>query len=436
VIILTNRVHPDGKGDAEPLRKKIIELISCVSGNISNEKIFNKRPVLKKLQLQEITNKTLLFVNVHTGIDVLRDNNFKDLSGLRIGLITNHTGKDSNGIRTIDLLANAPDVKLIAIFSPEHGLDGNSESRINSSIDSKTGLPVYSLYGDLLKPNDNMLDGIDALVFDIQDAGVRFYTYITTMAYAMEEAAKKGIIFYVLDRPNPINSITVQGPMLDKDLKSFTGYFPLPIRYGMTVGELAEMFNKENDIDAKLHVIKMKNYKRSYWFDDTGIKWIPPSPNLKTLNETILYSGVALLEGANISVGRGTETPFEIIGAPWIKEKKLVSFLVKRKIKGVKFKPVIFKPKKNIYKNKLCRGVKILLEDRNTLDPVLLGIELISAIYISHGDKFQIDKTLQIIGSRETVANLKNKVDPKLIVIKWKEDIENFKKIRAKYLFY
>ncbi len=436
VIILTNRVHPDGKGDAEPLRKKIIELISCVSGNISNEIIFNKRPVLKKLQLEEIINTTHSFKNIHTGIDVLRDNNFKDLSGLRIGLITNHTGKDSNGIRTIDLLANAPDVKLIAIFSPEHGLDGNSESLINSSIDSKTGLTVYSLYGDTLKPDSNMLNGIDALVFDIQDAGVRFYTYITTMAYAMEEAAKKGIIFYVLDRPNPINSITIQGPLLDKDLKSFTGYFPLPIRYGMTVGELAEMFNKENDIGVKLRVIKMKGYKRSYWFDDTRIKWIPASPNLKTLNETILYPGVALLEGANISVGRGTETPFEIIGTPWIKEKKLTSFLTKRKINGIKFKPVIFRPKKDIYKNKLCRGVKILLEDRNTLDPVLLGMELISAIYILHGDKFQIDKTLQIIGSRETVKNLKNKVDPKLIAMKWKDDIENFKKIRAKYLLY
>ncbi len=342
VIILTNRVHPDGKGDAEPLRKKIIEFISCISKNISTEQIFNKRPILKNLQLQKFINTDSSSGNVLTGIDVLRDNNFKDLSGLSIGLITNHTGKDSNGIRTIDLLANAPDVKLIAIFSPEHGLDGNSESRINSSIDIKTGLPVYSLYGNSLKPDDNMLSGIDALVFDIQDAGVRFYTYITTMAYAMEEAAKRGIIFYILDRPNPINATIIQGPIMDNDFKSFTGYFPLPIRHGMTVGELGEMFNKENNIGTKLHVIKMKGYKRSYWFDDTGLKWIPPSPNLKTLSQNILYPGVALLEGANISVGRGTDTPFEIIGAPWIKEKKLASFLMKRKIKGVKFKPAIF----------------------------------------------------------------------------------------------
>jgi len=436
VIILTNRVHPDGKGDAEPLRKKIIELISCNNRSITTEEILTGKPILKNLKFQEFINSTYSFQNLHTGIDVLRDNNFKDLSGLRVGLITNHTGIDSNGTRTIDLLFGAPDVKLKAIFSPEHGLSGVSESKVNSSVDSKTGLPVYSLYGDSLKPDGNMLDGIDALIFDIQDAGVRFYTYITTMAYAMEEASKRGIDFYVLDRPNPINANIIQGPLMDKDFKSFTGYFPLPVRHGMTVGELAEMFNKENNIGVKLHVIKMKNYKRSYWFDDTGIKWIPPSPNLKTLNETILYPGVALLEGANISVGRGTETPFEVIGAPWIKEKKLASFLMKRKIKGVKFKPVTFKPDKDIYKNKFCHGVKILLEDRNNLDPVLLGIEIISATYNLHGEQFQIDKTLQIIGSRETFKNLKNKVDPKLIALKWKDDIENFKKIRAKYLLY
>lgn len=204
----------------------------------------------------------------------------------------------------------------------------------------------------------------------------------------------------------------------------------------MTVGELAEMFNKENNIGARLNVIKMKGYNRSYWFDDLISNWIPPSPNLKTLNENIIYPGVALLEGSNISVGRGTNTPFEIIGAPWIKEKKLALFLSKRKIKGVKFKPIIFKPKKDIYKNKLCHGVKIILEDRNILDPVLLGIELINAIYSLHGNVFQIDKTLQIIGSRETFNNLKNKVDPKLIAMKWKDDIENFKKIRSKYLLY
>ncbi len=249
------------------------------------------------------------------------------LAGLRVGLITNHSGIDSMGRRTVDLLHQAPGVKLVSIFSPEHGFFGNAEGKVSSMKEPFTGLPIYSLYGDVSRPTQKMLIGLDALVFDIQDAGARFYTYITTMGYAMEACAKKGIPFYVLDRPNPINASLVQGPILDSNLRSFTGYFPLPIRHGMTVGELAKMFNGEKKIGAKLHVVKMRGYERTHWYDETGLLWVSPSPNLRTLTEAILYPGVAMVEGSNVSVGRGTTTPFELLGAPWINGEELASYL-------------------------------------------------------------------------------------------------------------
>jgi len=261
---------------------------------------------------------------------------FAPLAGMRVGLITNHTGRDAEGRRTIDLLRRAPGVTLKVIFGPEHGLTGAAAegARVASGRDPATQLPVYSLYGRTTRPADKMLEGLDALVFDIQDAGVRFYTYITTLGYAMEAAAQKGIPFYVLDRPNPINGFSVQGPVLDKDLTSFVGYFPMPVRHGMTVGELAEMFNRENKIGAKLHIIKMQDWVRTDWFDETGLPWVGPSPNLRTLTEATLYPGVAMVEGANVSVGRGTDTPFELLGARWIHSQKLATHLNERKIQA------------------------------------------------------------------------------------------------------
>ena len=228
-------------------------------------------------------------------------------------------------------------MKLKAIFSPEHGLSGKSDSKVPATRDPLTKLPVYSLYGDTLRPTPKMLKGLDALVFDIQDAGTRFYTYISTMGYAMEAASQKKIAFYVLDRPNPITASLVQGPVMDRDLKSFNGYFPLPIRHGMTVGELARMFNVENKIGAKLQILQMNGYKRTDWYDETGLSWVNPSPNLRSLTQAILYPGVALVEGSNVSVGRGTETPFEILGAPWIHVKEFSDYLNNRKIPGVEF---------------------------------------------------------------------------------------------------
>jgi uncharacterized protein YbbC (DUF1343 family) len=281
-----------------------------------------------------------------------------------------------------------------------------------------------------------MLAGLNALVFDIQDAGARFYTYITTMGYAMEACAKKGIPFYVLDRPNPINASLVQGPVLDSNLRSFTGYFPLPVRHGMTVGELAKMFNAEKKIGVKLNVVKMRGYERSQWYDETGLFWLSPSPNLQTLTEAILYPGVAMVEGANVSVGRGTKTPFELLGAPWINGEELASYLNNRNVQGVQFNPVDFKPSSSRFKNQWCHGVQIILLNRQMLDSPALGIEIISALHRLYPKHFQIDKTLGMIGSRKVLQAIKAGQDPATVAVDWQGSLEQFCMLRLKYLLY
>lgn len=375
-------------------------------------------------------------VKFATGIDRLEALDFAPLAGKRVAVITNHTGRDLQGHTTFDLLRLAANVQVVAIFSPEHGLSGKLDQKISSGIDPDTGLPVYSLYGEHKRPSEEMLKGVDALVFDIQDAGVRFYTYITTMAYAMEAAAKAGIDFYVLDRPNPINSRDVQGPVLDADLKSFVGYYALPIRHGMTVGELAGMFNAENRIGARLHVIPMQGYQRSHWFDDTGLSWINPSPNLRSMTQAILYPGVAMVESANVSVGRGTDSPFEIFGAPWVKADELATHLNARAIPGVRFMPLEFSPKAAPYKGKVCQGVRIELLDRDRLDSALLGLEIASALHHYSPEQFQLERTVGMVGSRDTINRIKSGEDPRTIAAGWQQALNEFNLLRAKYLLY
>jgi uncharacterized protein YbbC (DUF1343 family)/CubicO group peptidase (beta-lactamase class C family) len=438
VIILTNQVHPYGKGNAGPLREQIISFIAQEIGSVSEGQVLTSRPSLKGYYKRMKSSLAQKSVNgkLQTGIDVLVAENFAPLSGLRIGLITNHSGIDSSGRGTLELIHNAPGVKLAAIFSPEHGLTGKEDDIVYSSVEPTTGLPLYSLYSYNKRPTEKMLDGLDALVFDIQDVGVRFYTYITTMGYTMEAAAKKGIPFYVLDRPNPINGSIVQGPVMDRDFKSFTDYFPLPVRYGMTIGELAEMFNAENNIGAELHVIRMLNYKRTYWYDETGLQWVNPSPSLHSLAEAILYSGVGLVEGANVSVGRGTDAPFELLGAPWINGTELALYLNSRKIQGVRFMPVDFTPSHSPFKNLLCHGVRIILSDRNALNSPALGIEIASALYRLYPNDFQIDKILDLIGSHQVLNAIKNGRDPNSIALQWQAQLEQFRNLRSKYLLY
>ena len=431
VIILTNRVHPKGKGKVEPLRTKILSFVNEAIGPVSVKGVLASEPSPSQNERGENNNE-----KVQTGIDVLAGEKFKPLAGLRVGLVTNHSGIDSEGRRTVDLLHKARNVKLVVIFSPEHGFSGKAEGRVSLTREPLTGLPIYSLYGDVARPTQKMLVGLDALVFDVQDAGARFYTYITTMGYAMEACAKKGISFYVLDRPNPITASLVQGPILDRDLKSFTGYFPLPVRHGMTVGELATLFNAERKIGVKLHVVRMRGYERTHWYDETGLLWLSPSPNLRTLTEAILYPGVAMLESSNVSVGRGTTTPFELLGAPWINGEELGSYLNHRRIQGIRFMPVEFTPGSSPFKNQLCQGVQIALLDRQVLDSPALGIEMASALYSLYPKDFQLDKTLGLIGSRDVLQAIKDGQDPAAIADNWQKPLEQFSKLRSNYLLY
>ena len=434
VIILTNRVHPDGKGDVKALRNNIKKIISSSLEKMHLASGAVRSKLVTSCSKKEQSNPK---DKLKTGIDALEEKKFAPLSGMNVGLITNNSSRNFSGKRTVDLLFKANNLKLKAIFSPEHGFFVNDEGNQNKSFrEPATGLTVYNLYGKINRPTETMLKSLDVLVFDIQDTGARFYTYLTTLAYAMEAASKSGISFYVLDRPNPITASIVQGPTMDEDLISFVNYFPMPIRYGMTIGELANMFKDRKKINIDLHIIKMHGYKRTDWYNDTGLSWVNPSPNIRTLAEAVLYPGVAMVEGSNISVGRGTDTPFEIFGAPWIDAEKLSDYLNHRKIQGVRFAPINFIPSKNRFKDEICHGVRISLLDREAFDPTELGIEILSALYRLFPKSFQIDKTLDIIGARWILQAIKNGEDPDDIVQKWQDSLKEFLNLRSKYLLY
>jgi uncharacterized protein YbbC (DUF1343 family) len=369
-------------------------------------------------------------------VDVLRGDRFAPLWGKRVGVVTNHTGLDAAGRRTIDLLHRAPGVKLAAIFTPEHGLTGKVDAKVGNSRDTATGIPVYSLYGESLRPKPEHLKGLEALVFDVQDAGARFYTYMSTMGLSMAAAAKQGIEFYVLDRPNPITGQAVAGPVLDVDLKGFTAYFPLPVRHGMTMGELAQMFNAENSVGAKLTVVPMAGYRRDMWFDETGRPWVNPSPNLRSLNQTLLYAGVALSEASNVSVGRGTATPFELLGAPWIDADRLADYLRARRIPGVEFTAARFTPQGGPYAGQVCQGVRMRVDDRGRLDSVGMGVEILSALYRLYPEGFQIDRALTLLGSRAALQAIKDGRDPAAVAADWQPALDRFRETRAQYLLY
>jgi len=373
---------------------------------------------------------------VQTGLDVLESQKFAPLRGKHVGLITNHTGLDAQGRTTIEVLSHAPGVKLVALFSPEHGLLGRADEKITSTKDPSTGLPVFSLYGDNLRPNDEMLRGIDTLVFDVQDAGVRFYTYTSTMAYCMEEAAKRNIAFFILDRPNPLGGEIVEGPLLDPDKTSFVGYFPLPIRYGLTIGELAQFFNAENHINCDLHVIAMKNWHRNYFFESTGIRWIPPSPNLRTTKGAILYPGLEILQNASVSVGRGTETPFEEFGAPWLNGEEVAAALNNRHLAGLRFTNQPFIPVIGLYSGQRCGGVAVRITDRAAVRSVRMGLEIAVILLKLYPKQFDAGKILALTGNDETIRQLQAGSAPEHIVSGWSPDLSAFNETRRKYFLY
>jgi uncharacterized protein YbbC (DUF1343 family) len=427
LIVLSNRVYPDGEAREETLRDKVFSLAVQATGRPA--------PTLPADALSKARGG-MSAGRVMTGVDVLVDRKFALLAGKRVGLITNHTGLDAVGRRTIDLLARAPGVKLRALFSPEHGLSGQADWKVVSGRDASTNLPVFSLYGETRRPTPEMLKGLDALVFDLQDAGARFYTYMSTMAYAMEAAAQKGIEFVVLDRPNPITAARLEGPVMDADLKSFTGCFPLPIRHGMTLGELARMFNGENRMGARLKVVPMQGYRRSMWFDETGIAWVNPSPNLRSLDQAALYPGVALSEASNVSVGRGTDTPFELLGAPWINAEELAGYLRGRQIPGVDFEAAAFTPASSVFAGQSCNGIRIALKDRESLNAVGLGVEILCALQRLYPGVFRLDPALHMLGSRTVIRAIADGQAPETIAASWKQHLDEFQGRRGPYLLY
>src|SRR6478672_264322 len=383
VVFMSNRVHPDGHGDVTPLRARVATVAASAilsepagaATAIWTGRDFGPSGALPTPSPREL---------VMTGLDVLRSQGFAPLQGKRVGLITNHTGRARDGAAAIDLLHAAKDVKLVALFGPEHGIRGVLDANVPADTDARTGLPIHSLYGDSQRPTAAMLEGIDTLVIDLQDVGVRFYTYMTTMAYAMEEAAKRKVPVVVLDRPNPVNGYQIEGPLLDKTELSFIGYFPMPIRHGMTMGELARLFNGENKIGADLTVVPLKNWRRDDWYDDTGLPWISPSPNMRNLNEATLYPGIGAIEYSNVSVGRGTDTPFEQVGAPWVDGTGLAAALNGRGLAGVRFYPVSFTPVSGKYAGERCGGVFLIVTDREALHPVRVGLEIAAALFRLH----------------------------------------------------
>lgn len=405
VIILTNRVHSSENGDARPLRAQVVGWLASQGEEIGSDDIARVLP-LAAPAIDAFLRPPASRGPVLSGIDMLEGQTFAPLAGLRVGLLTNRSGFDHAGRRTIDVLAQAPGLTLATLFSPEHGLATDRDARVPDARDAATGLPVRSLYGGTRRFPPASLEGLDALIVDLQDAGVRLFTYETTLGYALEAAAARGIPLFVLDRPNPLGADTFGGPVLDPGRESFTGYHPLPLVHGMTMGELAMLLNDERRIGARLHVIPMQGYRRTMRFADTGLGWLAPSPNLRTLAALDLYPDLALLEGANLSVGRGTARPFEQIGAPWIDGEALAQALNARAL-GARFRAVDFVPSESTYRGKLCHGVAIA-RNPASVPPGTLGLGMAIALHQLYPDRFDVGGTRDAIGSAAVWEALKS----------------------------
>jgi len=446
IILLTNAVHPRGKGSAIALRSKVATAIAAALPLTAPEKESLRWAAITGYNEAQSAERRISTRNgsVQNGIDLLEQHDFDVLQvpgrKPRVGILTNQTGIDSQGRRTIDVLAHAPGISLNAIFSPEHGVTGTLDTtNVNNSKDEATGIPVYSVYGPTdaaRRPSIEQLKQLDSLVIDLQDAGVRFYTYETTLGYFLEAAAQAGIPVIVLDRPNPITGSFVQGPVADAGHESFTNYWTLPVRHAMTIAELAKMFNQERHINANLKIVPMQGWQRGDWFDSTGQAWVNPSPNLRSLTQATLYPGVALIEGTNVSVGRGTDTPFELVGAPWIHSQQFAAYLNARGIAGVRFVPMSFTPTASTYAGQKCEGVNLILTERNALDAPELGIELAAALQKLYPSDFKITRMSELLVNQSTYDALVAGKDPQRIAQDWQEDLEKFELLRKKYLLY
>lgn len=433
VVLLANAVHPHLRPAITSLRGRVATIVAAAVGvTVPGVSLTGYNETLSGPGLHREVARA---GDVRTGLDVWEDDGFRALQGKNAGLITNQTGIDRESRRNIDRML-AAGVRLTAIFSPEHGFFGKEDREgIADTVDAKTGIKVFSLYAEKnRRPTAAMLHGIDALVFDIQDVGARFYTYVSTMAYAMEEAAKLHIPFYVLDRPNPITGVHVEPPLLDRDKLSFIGYFPLPLRHGMTIGELAKLFNAENHIGADLTVVQMKGWERGDWFDETGLPWVNPSPNMRSLNAAILYPGVAMLEySTKYSVGRGTDSPFEMVGGPFIQGREMAGYLNRRSIPGVRFYPVEFQP---ALESTALQGVRFQITGRDRLDASRLGMEIASALLKLYPGKILLEADRNLIGNDDVLRALAAGEDPEAIRQRQQDALQPFLVLREKYLLY
>ena len=424
IIVLTSRLHPDGKGEPKRLRAEVTAaaargLRDAASGTGAG----TAAPAVPAAR-------------VLTGIDVLERDGFALLKGKKIGLVTNASGVDAKGARTADVLKAAPGVTLSAIFSPEHGLGGRADGAVGDGRDERTGVVVYSLYGKRTRPSADELRDVDTLVFDLADAGARFFTYETTLGYLLETAAEHKKPIVVLDRPDPIGGMAVEGPVLEAGRTSFIGYHPVPVRHGMTLGELARLWNAERGIGADLTVVRAEGWRRAQLFDATGLPWMRPSPNLRTLDEAILYPGVALLEATNVSVGRGTPRPFEQVGAPWIDGARLAAALNGARIPGARFAATAFTPSSAPFKDERCEGVQIAVTDRARFEPVRMGLAIAAALLRLHRDAWESKNVLTLLGHPPTFAALLRGDTVESMVSGWQAELSAFLAVRKKYLLY
>ncbi|MBK6749657.1 MAG: DUF1343 domain-containing protein [Acidobacteria bacterium] len=457
VVFLSNRVHPDGKGDVGPLRAKVATVVASAIEDTPAEKfkqaeaeynaavaaqlpkfVTGVQASLLAPQRNTTTASRMLAAPVLNGIDILERDRSKQLAGLKLGLVTNHTGRNLAGKQTIDILKESANVNLVALFSPEHGIRGELDTeKIDDSKDEKTGLPVYSLYKDgMRRPKPEQTATIDAFVYDIQDIWARFYTYTATLKNVMEEAAKAGKPVFILDRPNPINGNDIDGILANEDKLSFIAAHTTPVRYGLTIGELGMMMNAERKIGADVRVIKMDGWARTMWFDETGQTWVNPSPNMRSLTEATLYPGIGLLETTNVSVGRGTDTPFEVVGAPWINGRNLAKYLNERNLKGVRFVPVRFKPNASVFKDEECSGINIIITERNAFDSVVTGVEIATALRKIYSTDWQVERYARLLVNQEILDAVKRGESPENIDKLIKPKKEEFNTRRASYLLY
>jgi len=437
VILMSNRNHPTEDGNVLPLRRQL--------GTLAAEAIegFNFHGVSEALprQTKPVTPARSTSPagsagsQVRNGIDVLAAQGFAPFRKRRIGLITNHTGIDRDRNPTIDLLKNAPEVDLRALFSPEHGIRGQFDEKVPDGVDTKTGLPIYSLYGETRQPRPEHLKDLDALVFDIQDIGCRFYTYVATMGLCLEAAGRANLEFVVLDRVNPINGVTVEGPVYRGVTNHFVAFHSIPLRHGMTVGELARMFNAEKAWNTRLTVIPVEGWKRSQGFDDTGLPWINTSPNMRNLKQAFLYPGVGLVEFA-VSVGRGTDTPFEVVGAPYVDDRRFAEELNRAGLPGITFVPIRFTPTASVFKDQACGGVYLMLNDREACRVVDVGILLASTLQRQHPKDFPLTKISTLLQHPATVEAIRSGKPLAEIKALWSTDLAEFQARRGSFLIY